>query len=84
MTVFAAIFGVAITVTTIMALIYFPRMEEDVKLTKCSLYYSLDMALNGELSYDWGGFIQLNTQISNMSALLTSASTSVNTHLSNK
>jgi hypothetical protein len=52
-------------------------------MTKCSLYYSLDVALNGDLSNGWGGFVQLANQIGNISLQLTTTSTAINANISN-
>jgi hypothetical protein len=51
--------------------------------TKCSIYYTLDVALNGDQQGKWGGFAQIKNQIGNISNLLTSTSTSINTNLAN-
>jgi hypothetical protein len=41
------------------------------------MFYSLDVATNGDVNKNWGGFSQLATQISNVSALLTNAGSSI-------
>jgi len=50
-------------------------------MTKCSIYYTLDLAINGDQSNNWGGFSQLQSQIGNVSSLLSTASTSISTNL---
>jgi len=50
-------------------------------MTKCSIYYTLDVAINGDQTNKWGGFTQLKSQIGNVSNLLSTASTSINTNL---
>lgn len=52
-------------------------------MTKCSIYHSLDIALNGDLTSKWGGFSQLSNQIGNISSLVLTASTEINTYLAN-
>lgn len=51
-------------------------------MTKCSLYYSLDVALNGDTNSGWGGFLQISSQVGNLSSQLITASTAVNAQLS--
>lgn len=46
-------------------------------MVKCSLYYSLDIALNGDVSSNWGGFTQFSSQMSNITAQLTNAGTAI-------
>jgi len=70
-------------ITTIIGFVYFPKLEEHIKMTKCSIYYTLDIALNGDLTNKWGGFTQLSNQISNVSSLVSTASTEINTYLAN-
>ena len=50
-------------------------------MTKCSLYYSLDVALNGDSNSGWGGFLQISSQVGNLSSQLVTASTAVNAQL---
>lgn len=52
-------------------------------MTKCALYYTMDVALNGDLLNSWGGFVQLSNQIGNISTQLSTASTAASTNLSN-
>lgn len=51
-------------------------------MTRCSLYYSLDIALNGDSNTGWGGFLQISSQVGNISSQLITASTAVNAQLS--
>ena len=60
-----------------------PNMKSYISYTKCSMYYLLDISLNGDLDNGWGGFVSLKNNIGNISSLLDSASTQVNTYLSN-
>ena len=81
-TVFAIIFALAILVTTIVAFTFFPALEEDITMTKCSMYHSLDIALNGDQNNNWGGFQQMQDQIGNISTLLSTASAAISSTLS--
>lgn len=80
---FAVGFSVAILITSIIAFAYFPAMQSDISNTKCSMYHSLDVAINGDQSNGWGGFAQLQNQIGNISSLLSSASSQVTSNLAN-
>lgn len=60
-----------------------PNMKTYVEYTKCSIYYTLDISLNGDVDNGWGGFVELKNKIGNISSLLDSASTQVGTYLSN-
>lgn len=52
-------------------------------MTKCALYYSLDVAVNGDLEQGWGGFAVLASQIGNISSQLSTASTAASASLAN-
>ena len=52
-------------------------------MVKCSMYYSLDVATNGEQTSSWGGFGQVQSQLSSISGLLTSTAATVSSTLSN-
>lgn len=82
-TIFTVLFAFGIALTTIIGFVYFPALEKDIKMTKCTLYYSLDIALNGDLNNGWGGFTQLANQIGNISNQLTTTSTAINANISN-
>lgn len=58
-------------------------MKSYIRYAKCSLYYMIDEALNGDLDNGWGGFIELKYKIGNISSLLDSAATQVTTYISN-
>ena len=81
--VFAIIFAGGITITTIMGFVFFPSLKDYITNTKCGLYTSLDVAINGDQSNGWGGFTQLANQIGNVSTLLGTASTAASTNLAN-
>ena len=52
-------------------------------MTKCGIYYSLDITANGNQSTNWGGFAQVQSQISNITSLLNSTATTTTSQLSN-
>lgn len=59
-----------------------PSMKKYIEYTKCSLYYSMDIAMNGDTDNGWGGFLSLKYKIGNISSLLDSASSQVTTYIS--
>ena len=46
------------------------------------MYYTLDVATNGEQSRNWGGFGQVQSQLSSISGLINSTAQTVSTSLS--
>ena len=46
------------------------------------MYYSVDISTNGEQSQSWGGFGQVQSQLSSISGLVDSTATTVSTSLS--
>ena len=50
-------------------------------MVKCSMYYSLDVATNGDQNNSWSGFGQVQSQLSEITAKLDSAKTVVNNNL---
>jgi hypothetical protein len=81
-TTFAIIFAAAITITAIVGFVFFPALQKTIKMTKCALYYSMDVALNGDLPNGWGGFTLLANQIGNISTQLGTASTAASMNIS--
>lgn len=77
------IFALAITITAVVGFAFFPALQKDIKMTKCALYYSIDVAVNGDLDKGWGGFTQLASQIGNISSQLSTASTAASANISN-
>lgn len=59
-----------------------PSMKKYIQYTKCAIYYSIDIAMNGDTDNGWGGFLSLKYKIGNISSLLDSASTQVTTYIS--
>jgi hypothetical protein len=82
-TVFAILFAAGIAITAIMGFVFYPALEKDLRMTKCALYYSVDVAVNGDQANHWGGFAQLANQIGNISTQLGTASTAASANLSN-
>lgn len=79
--IFLIIFSVGILVTSIISFASFPSMQSDISNTKCALYTSLDVGINGDQTNKWGGFQQLQNQIGNISTLLNTASSQINSNL---
>jgi hypothetical protein len=79
--IFAALFFLGVLVATIVIFSSFTLLQQDLKMIKCGMSYGIDVAVNGDQSSGWGGFGQLQGQISNVTALLTSAAAAVNSTL---
>jgi hypothetical protein len=79
--IFAALFFLGVLVTTIVVFSSFSLLQQDLKMVKCGLNYGLDIAVNGDQSSNWGGFGQIQNQISNVTSLLISAAAAVNSTL---
>lgn len=52
-------------------------------MISCGLNYSLDTAMNGDQTNKWGGFSQIQNQVSNTSDLLNSTAATIASTLSN-
>jgi hypothetical protein len=74
----AIIFSIGVLVISITSFSFIPSMKKNIYLTKCGIYVGLDTALNGD--GNWGGFISLRNQIGNISSLLSSAQTKIDTY----
>lgn len=81
--IFTVIFAASIAITAIVGFVFFPTLQQNLKMTKCALYYTVDVAINGDLLNKWGGFQQLSSQIGNISTQLGTASTAASANLSN-
>ena len=79
--IFAALLFLGVLVATIVVFSSFALLQEDLKMIKCGLYYGLDVAVNGDQTSNWGGFGQIQNQISNVTALLNSSAAAVNSTL---
>lgn len=77
----AVIFSVGILVTTIIIFSSTAILTKDMKMVKCALFYSLDVALNGDSVSKWGGFGQIQSQVGNITALLNSTAIAINSTL---
>lgn len=80
--IFAVIFGAGIVICTIVVFSSFTILKKDVEMVKCGLYYSIDVATNGEQTQNWGGFGQVQSQLSSISGLVDSTATTVSSSLS--
>lgn len=72
----AVLFVLGILITTIIVFSSFGSLRQDTNMTKCALYYCLDTALNGDQNNQWGGFSQVQTQLSNVTSLINSTAAS--------
>jgi hypothetical protein len=79
---FAVLFATGILITTIVVFSSFTLLRSDIGMITCSLYYTLDVATNGNQASNWGGFGQVQSQISSITALLNSTASAVITDLS--
>lgn len=50
-------------------------------MIKCSMYYSLDVASNGDQGKSWGGFGQVQTQLSSITGLISTTASEANSSL---
>lgn len=57
-------------------------MKTYISYTKCAIYNLIDVAVNGDTTAGWGGFLELKYKIGNISSLLDSANTQVSTYIS--
>ena len=69
------LFSVAVLVTTIVGFSAFSGLHEQAEMTRCSMYYTLDISLNGDPDGQWGGFSQVQTQLSDVVTQLNSTVT---------
>jgi len=75
------LFSIIILVATIIGISSFSAIVKDVKMVKCAFYYSLDVALNGDLDYKWGGFSQIKSKLENVTTLIDATVLSINSNL---
>lgn len=52
-------------------------MKTNMQNTSCSMYVSLDTALNGKTNSEWGGVNGLQNSIANISSLISSTTTQI-------
>lgn len=78
MALFTVIFSISILATSIAAFTIIPVAQTQLKNTKCGLYGALDVALNGD-NKNWGGFTHIKDQVGNISKLLNSTNSQINT-----
>lgn len=78
----ALVFATGILIATIIVFSSFTTLKSDIEIVKCSLYYSLDIASNGEQTKNWGGFGQVQSQLSSIAGLINSTATTVSSSLS--
>ncbi len=79
---FTVFFASGVVIATIVVFSSFSLLRQDLKMLKCSLYYALDVATNGDQTSNWGGFGQVQSQVSSITSLLNSTATAVSTQLS--
>lgn len=75
-------FAAGVLICTVVVFSSFGSLKTDISMFKCSMYYSLDVASNGEQSRNWGGFAQVQSQLSSISGLLDSTAATVSSSLS--
>lgn len=72
---------IGIFTTGIISFTAIPKMRESIEYTKCSIYNLLDLTMNGDTSDGWAGYISLKNKLGNISSLLDSTNTQINTYL---
>lgn len=73
---FAVIFSLAILGTAIAAFSFIPQLLNHLQEVKCSIYGTLDVAINGD-NGNWGGFTHIKNQVGNISKLLNATNTEI-------
>jgi hypothetical protein len=71
------IFSIGILATSIAAFTIIPAAQTNLQYTKCGIYGTLDVALNGD-DQKWGGFSHIKDQVGNISKLLNSTNSQIN------
>jgi hypothetical protein len=74
---FTILFAVLIFIVAVIGLIFYPALETELTIIKCSMFNALDVTINGDVNSNWGGFSQVSSQSSNVSSLLAGASASI-------
>lgn len=78
---FTVFFATGVVVATIVVFSSFSLLRQDLALFKCSLYYALDVATSGNQAANWGGFGQVQSQVSSITSLLNSTASAVSSQL---
>ncbi len=79
--IFTVIFSAGTLITTIVVFSSFTLLRNDLNMIKCSMYYSLDVASNGDQGKSWGGFGQVQTQLSSITGLISTTASEANSSL---
>lgn len=79
---FGVLFSSGILITTIIVFSSFKMLRTDLDMTKCSMYYNIDVATNGLQERNWGGFGQVQSQLSSISDLISTTATEATNTLS--
>ena len=80
--ILGVIFGAAIVICTVVVFSSFTTLRSDIEMVECGMYYSVDISTNGEQSKSWGGFGQVQSQLSSISGLVDSTAATVSSSLS--
>ena len=65
----------SILIISIISYSLVPDMKNNLEMTSCSIYLTLDTAINGDGT--WGGFTNLRDKIGNITNLLSAAVTQI-------
>lgn len=67
--------AVGVLAISIISYSFVPEMKNNLEMTSCSMYLTLDTAINGDGT--WGGFTSLRDKIGNITNLLSAAVTQI-------
>ena len=67
--------AIGILIISIISYSFVPEMKKNLEMTSCSMYLTLDTAINGDGT--WGGFTSLRDKIGNITNLLSAAVTQI-------
>lgn len=70
--------AVGVLTISLISYSFVPEMKNNLEMTSCSIYLTLDTAINGDGT--WGGFTSLRDKIGNITNLLSAAVTQINTY----
>lgn len=80
--IFGVIFAVGTLIATIVVFSSFKNLKTDINMVECSLFYAVDISTNGDQSRNWGGFSQIQSQLSGITSLIDTTASTVNSSLS--
>lgn len=74
-TFFTLLFAAGVLIVCVISFSFIPDMKKNMEMTSCSIYLSIDTAINGD--GEWGGFVSLRDKVGNITNLLSAAVTQI-------